>query len=110
MTLMIITREVFKLKEYITIKHLENMAIVILVTGMMVSFAYTVEFVMAAYSASHNEQYAFINRMTGPFAWAFWIMFTCNVVSPHFLWFKKLRTNIKSAFCDLDCREHRHVV
>lgn len=98
MTLMIITREVFKLKEYITIKHLENMAIVILVTGMMVSFAYTVEFVMAAYSASHIEQYAFINRLKGPFAWAFWIMFTCNVVSPHFMWFKSLRTNIKVLF------------
>ncbi|HMV36732.1 MAG TPA: polysulfide reductase NrfD, partial [Turneriella sp.] len=98
LTLMIITREIFKLKEYITLKHLENMAIVILVTGMMVSFAYTVEFVMAAYSASHIEQYAFINRLKGPFAWAFWIMFTCNVVSPHFMWFKSLRTNIKVLF------------
>lgn len=98
LTLMIITREVFQLKEYITLKHLENMAIVILVTGMMVSFAYTVEFVIAAYSASHNEQYVFINRLTGPYAWAFWTMFTCNVVSPHFMWFKKLRTNIKVLF------------
>lgn len=98
MTLMIITREIFKLKEYVTLKHLESMAIIILVTGMMVSFAYTMEFVMAAYSVSHNEQYASLNRIHGPFAWAFWIMFTCNVVSPHFLWFKKIRTNVKFLF------------
>jgi len=98
MTLMIITREVFQLKQYITLKHLENMAIVILLTGMMVSFAYTIEFVIAAYSGNKIEQYAFLNRLKGPYAWGFWTMFTCNVVSPHFMWFKKLRTNIPFLF------------
>ncbi len=98
MTILIITRQVFKLKQYITMKHLENMAIVILVTGMMVSFAYTVEFIMAAYSANEPEQYVFLNRLKGPYAWAFWTMFTCNVVSPHFMWFKNLRTNIYVLF------------
>ena len=94
LTLLIITREVFKLKDYITMKHLENMGIVILVTGMIVSFAYAIEFLMAAYSAYEPEQYVFLNRLKGPYAWAFWTMFTCNVVSPHFMWFKKLRTNV----------------
>ena len=98
LTLMIITRQVFKLKQYITMKHLENMGIVILVTGMMVSFAYTIEFIMATYSANEPEQYVFMNRLTGPYAWAFWTMFTCNVVSPHFMWFKKLRTNVIMLF------------
>lgn len=98
LTLMIIMRSVFKMKEYITMKHLENMGMVILTTGMMVSFAYTVEFVMAAYSANDVEQYVFMNRMTGPYAWAFWTMFACNVVSPHFMWFKKLRTNVYVLF------------
>jgi Ni/Fe-hydrogenase subunit HybB-like protein len=98
LTLMIIMREVFQLKEYITITHLENMGLVILVTGMIVSFAYTVEFIMAYYSANHIEQYVFMNRLGGPYAWAFWTMFTCNVVSPHFMWFKKLRTNIVVLF------------
>ena len=98
LTLMIITRQVFKLKQYITIKHLENMGIVILVTGMMVSLAYTIEFIMAAYSANEPEQYVFMNRLTGPYAWAFWTMFSCNVVSPHFMWFKKLRTNVVVLF------------
>ena len=98
LTLMIITREAFKLKQYITIKHLENMGIVILVTGMMISLAYTTEFIMAAYSANEPEQYVFMNRLQGPYAWAFWTMFTCNVVSPHFMWFKKLRTNVVVLF------------
>lgn len=98
MTLMIISRAVFNLREYITISHLENMAIVILLTGMMVSLAYTTEFIIAAYSANPVEQYAFMNRLQGPYAWAFWIMFTANVVSPHFMWFKKLRTNITVLF------------
>ena len=94
LTLMIITRQVFNLKQYITLKHLENMGLVILVTGMIVSLAYTTEFIIAAYSAYEPEQYVFLNRMQGPYAWAFWTMFFCNVVSPHFMWFKKLRTNI----------------
>lgn len=98
LTIMIISREVFGLKQYITLKHLENMALVILLTGMMVSFAYTTEFVMAYYSANDMEQYVFLNRLTGPYAWSFWTMFTCNVVSPHFMWFKKLRTNIYVLF------------
>ncbi|RME87840.1 MAG: hydrogenase [Candidatus Hydrogenedentota bacterium] len=98
LTLMIITREVFKLKEYITLKHLENMGKVILVTGLIVSMAYTTEFIMAAYSGAKYEQYVFLNRLKGPYAWAFWTMFACNVVSPHFMWFKKLRTNVKFLF------------
>ena len=98
LTLMIIMREAFKLKEYITIKHLENMGIIILVTGMIVSFAYATEFIIAAYSAYEPEQYVFLNRLSGPYAWAFWTMFICNVVSPHFMWFKKLRTNIAVLF------------
>ena len=93
MTLMVITRKFFHLEKYITIGHLEKMAYVILLTGMILSFAYATEFIIAAYSVNPAEQYVFLNRLKGPFAWAFWIMFTCNVVSPHFLWFKKIRTN-----------------
>ncbi|MCB1145794.1 MAG: polysulfide reductase NrfD [Leptospiraceae bacterium] len=98
LTLMIIMRRTFKLEDYITMKHLENIGLVILVTGMMVSYAYTVEFVIAAYSANKVEQYVFMNRLAGPYAWAFWTMFACNVVSPHFMWFKKLRNNLTVLF------------
>lgn len=99
LTLMIITREVFKLKEYVTLKHLENMGIVILVTGYIVSFAYVVEYVTAAYSANEFEQYHFINRISGPMAWTYWLgMVFCNMITPNIIWFKKMRTNVKVLF------------
>ena len=99
LTLMIVTREGFKFKEYITVKHLENMAIIVLVTGSIVSFIYASEFIMAAYSGSEVEQYVFFKtRMSGPYAWAFWTMFTCNVVAPQLFWFKKIRTSIIPIF------------
>ncbi len=99
LTLMIIAREVFKLKEYITIKHLENMGKMILFTGGVVGFAYIMEFVIAAYSQNPYEEYIFfVARMQGPYAWAFWIMFFCNVIVPHTMWFKKLRTNVAFLF------------
>lgn len=99
LSLMIISRKLFHLEAYITMKHLENMAYIILVTGLIVSFAYTTEFVMAAYSAWDAEQYVFLNRLKGPFSVAFWTMFTCNVVAPHFLWFKRVRKSVVLLFC-----------
>ncbi len=94
LTLLIIMREVFNLTAYITIKHLENMAKVVTLTGMLVGLAYATEFFIAAYSGSPNEGFAFINRMFGPYWWSYWIMVSCNVISPQIFWFKKLRTNI----------------
>lgn len=98
LTLLIITREVMNFKDYITVAHIEAMCKVVILTGMTVSLAYGTEFFIAWYSGNEYEQYAFINRATGPFAWAYWTMVTCNVVSPHFLWFKKIRTNMKAVF------------
>lgn len=94
LTLLVIMREVFNLKQYITIKHLENMAKVVTLTGMIVGLAYGTEFFIAAYSGSPNEAFAFINRAFGPYWWSYWIMISCNVISPQIFWFKKLRTNI----------------
>jgi len=93
LTLMIIARSVLGYQHLITIRHLENMAKIIIVTGGIVSLAYATEFFMAWYSGNPYERFIFINRATGPFKWAFWIMFTCNVVSPHLCWFKKVRTS-----------------
>ena len=97
-TLMVIAREVFNLKNYITIKHLENMNKIILVTGMIVGLAYATEFFIAWYSGNEYEGFAFINRMMGPYWWAYWIMVSCNVISPQFFWFKKMRTSIPVMF------------
>ena len=98
LTLLIITRKVYNLEDYITIKHLELMNIVIIVTGSIVGIAYLTELFMAWYSGVAYEQYAFYNRVTGPYWWAYWSMMTCNVISPQLFWFKKIRTNIVATF------------
>ncbi|MDN3687197.1 NrfD/PsrC family molybdoenzyme membrane anchor subunit [Cyclobacterium jeungdonense] len=98
LTLMIVTRKVFKLEDYITIGHIELMNIVIIITGSIVGIAYITEFFMAWYSGVAAEQYAFVNRMFGPYWWAYWSMMTCNVISPQLFWFKKIRTSIVATF------------
>ncbi|HYG37453.1 MAG TPA: NrfD/PsrC family molybdoenzyme membrane anchor subunit [Cytophagales bacterium] len=98
LTLMLVVRKVYKLENYITIEHIEMMNIIIIVTGSIVGIAYITEFFIAWYSGVEYEQYAFINRMTGPYYWAYWSMMTCNVLSPQLLWIKKIRTSIVATF------------
>jgi hypothetical protein len=99
-----------QLEHLITMTHLENMNKVILATGMIVGYAYGTEFFIAWYSGNPYTSYVFfVNRAFGPYWWAYWSMITCNVISPQFFWFKKLRTNIPFMF-HLDLRQHRHVV
>lgn len=87
-------RELFGLKELITIRHLENMCKILLTTGMIVGYAYATELFMAWYSGNLYERFAFLNRMAGPYSWAYWTMVSCNVLAPQLFWFKRLRTNI----------------
>ena len=98
LTLLIVTRKVFKLEDYITIYHIELMNIVIIITGSIVGIAYITEFFVAWYGQVPAEFYAFYNRATGPYWWAYWSMMTCNVISPQLFWSKKLRTNIVATF------------
>lgn len=98
MTLLIITREVLDLKQFITLKHFDNMNKIMLATGMMVGYAYAMEMFIAWYSGSDWERWIFINRAFGDYAWAYWTMVTCNVVSPQVFWFKKLRRSIPLMF------------
>jgi hypothetical protein len=74
------------------------MNIVIIITGSIVGIAYITEFFIAWYSGVEAEQYAFINRATGPYWWAYWSMMTCNVISPQLFWIKKIRTSIIATF------------
>jgi len=98
LTLMIVARSVMGFEHLITIRHLENMAKIIIVTGGIVGLAYGTEFFIAWFSGNAYERFAFINRATGPFAWAYWIMVSCNVISPQLLWFKRLRTSVPVLF------------
>ena len=97
-TLLIIMRKVCNLEAYITVQHIELMNIVIMITGSIVGVAYITELFVAWYSGVEFEQYAFLNRATGPYWWAYWSMMTCNVFSPQFMWFKRLRTSIMFSF------------
>jgi molybdopterin-containing oxidoreductase family membrane subunit len=65
LTLMLITRHVYKLQDYITMEHIEMMNIIVTVTGSIVGIAYITEFFIAWYSGVEYEQYAFVNRMSG---------------------------------------------
>ncbi|PWJ43109.1 NrfD/PsrC family molybdoenzyme membrane anchor subunit [Sediminitomix flava] len=98
LTLMIITRKVYKLEDYITMEHIELMCIVITITGSVVGIAYITEFCIAWYSGVEYEQYAFVNRMTGQYWWAYWAMMGCNVISPQMFYIKKARTSIGFIF------------
>ncbi|MBL8862943.1 MAG: polysulfide reductase NrfD [Planctomycetes bacterium] len=93
-TIMVPARELFGLKELVTLRHLENMNKVILATGSMVGFAYLTEFFIAWYGGNAYERFAFLNRALGPYAWAYWLMVTCNVVAPQLFWSRRIRTNL----------------
>jgi molybdopterin-containing oxidoreductase family membrane subunit len=98
LTLLLITRAVFKLEDYITIYHIELMNIIIIVTGSIVGIAYITELFISWYSGVEYEGYAFYNRVQGPYAWAYWSMMTCNVISPQLFWIKKIRTSLVATF------------
>jgi len=97
-TLMVICRVAFGLKGLITLLHFDRMAKLMLLTGTIVGYAYGIEFFIAWYSGNPFERFVFLNRALGPYAWAYWIMVSCNVLSPQLFWFKKLRTSIPVMF------------
>ncbi len=98
LTLMLVTRAMFKLEDYVTIEHIELMNIIIIITGSIVGIAYITELFISWYSGVEAEQYAFLNRATGPYWWAYWTMMTCNVISPQLFWIKKIRRSIVATF------------
>ncbi|MBL8714995.1 MAG: polysulfide reductase NrfD [Myxococcales bacterium] len=97
-SLMVLVRKAYGLEHLITLRHLENMNKIILATGSMVGYAYAMEFFIAWYSGNVYERYAFINRAFGPYAWAYWTMVSCNVITPQLFWFRKIRTSIPAMF------------
>ena len=98
LTLMLITRKVLHLEDYITLEHIESMNKVILTTGTIVGVAYLTELFISWYSQYPYEQFAFFNRALGPYWWAYFGMMFCNVVSPQLFWSRKLRRNVTLTF------------
>ena len=98
LTLAIPLRHFYGLKNFITLKHLENCAKLLLVTGLLVTYSYVMEDFMAWYGNDPYEKYILINRAFGDYWLSYWILVTCNVVTPQFLWFKKVRTSVPLLF------------
>jgi molybdopterin-containing oxidoreductase family membrane subunit len=93
LTLAIPIRAVYGLQDFITLRHLQNMAKVMLVTGLIVAYGYLTEAFIAWYSADKYELFVPINRATGPYWWTYWALILCNIAIPQVLWFRKVRTN-----------------
>ena len=93
LTLMLPLRAIYGLHDLITQYHIDCMCKIILATGSMVGYAYAMEFFIAWYGANPYEGFAFVNRAFGQYAWAYWIMISCNVISPQLFWFKSIRRN-----------------
>ena len=98
LTIAIPLRAFYKLQDFITMRHIENMAKVTLVTGLVVAYGYMSEIFFAFYSGEYYEQYFITNRITGPYWWAFGALMLCNVLAPQTLWFKRVRTNLPLLF------------
>jgi molybdopterin-containing oxidoreductase family membrane subunit len=98
MTLAIPLRYVYGLEDFITLRHLQNMAKIMLATGLIVGYGYMMETFMAWYSADHYEEFMIHNRMTGPYWHYYWALIFCNILTPQILWFKKIRVNVPVLF------------
>jgi len=98
LTLAIPLRKAYGLEDFITLRHAENMAKVMLATSLIVAYGYLMEAFMAWYSGNGYERFMIWNRMTGPYAWSYWALIFCNVVVINTLWWKSLRTNVVYLF------------
>jgi molybdopterin-containing oxidoreductase family membrane subunit len=92
LTIAIPLRKLYGLEDFITLRHLKNMAIVMLATGMIVAYGYLMETFMAWYSGDIFEKYMMMNRMFGPYGWMYWILILFNILIPQALWIRRLQT------------------
>jgi Ni/Fe-hydrogenase subunit HybB-like protein len=98
MTLAIPIRKFYNLEDFITMRHLGNMAKVMLATGLIVAYGYMMETFMAFYSGNPFDRFTIINRMTGPYAFFYWMLIACNIVIPQCMWSRKVRNNVAILF------------
>jgi molybdopterin-containing oxidoreductase family membrane subunit len=94
LTLAIPLRKFFGLEDFITTRHLDNAAKVMLATGLMVAYGYASEIFMAFYGGDRYQIYMTLNRMTGPYAPVYWTLIACNVLTPQLLWSRRLRGKV----------------
>jgi Ni/Fe-hydrogenase subunit HybB-like protein len=98
MTLAIPIRKFYNLEDFITMRHLGNMAKVMLATGLIVAYGYMMETFMAFYSGNPFDRFLIINRMTGPYWFFYWMLIACNIVIPQIMWLRSVRNNVAILF------------
>jgi Ni/Fe-hydrogenase subunit HybB-like protein len=99
LTLAIPLRKFYGLEDFITLRHLDNMAKMMLATGLIVSYGYLMETFMAFYSGNRFDRYMIVNRMFGPYAPVYWLLITCNIAIPMtLLWSRRIRRNVLALF------------
>jgi Ni/Fe-hydrogenase subunit HybB-like protein len=98
LTIAIPLRKLYGLEDFITLRHLKNMGIVMLATGMIVAYGYLMETFFAWYSGDIYEKYMMINRMFGPYGWMYWLLILFNILIPQALWIRRVRTNTLTLF------------
>ena len=98
LTLAIPLRVAYRLEDFITMRHIDLMAKVMLATGLMVSYGYAMEAFFGWYSANQYERFMIWNRMTGPYAWSYWMLIAINAGMIQLLWFQSVRQNTKLLF------------
>jgi Ni/Fe-hydrogenase subunit HybB-like protein len=98
LTLAIPLRAVYRLEDFITLRHLQNMAKVMLATGLIVAYGYMMEAFMSWYSGNEFEEFMLLNRVTGPYAPYYWALLLCNVLAPQALWSERVRANVPLLF------------
>ena len=98
LTLAIPLRKFYGLEDFVTMRHLDNMAKVMLATGLIVAYSYMMETFMAFYSGNSYDQYMMMNRMTGPYAVVYWVLIASNLLAAQVLWWSKIRRNVLALF------------
>jgi molybdopterin-containing oxidoreductase family membrane subunit len=98
LTLAIPLRKVYGLEDFITMRHIKNMAKVMLATGLIVAYGYLMEAFTAWYSGNEYEQYMILNRLRGPYAPFYWALMVCNVLAPQLIWLDKIQNNVVALF------------
>ena len=94
MTLTIPLRRVYNLEDFVTMRHLDNMAKVMLATGLIVAYGYSMEAFVAWYSGNQFEAYMYLNRIFGPYGWSYIALILCNIIVTQALWFRRVRRNV----------------
>jgi Ni/Fe-hydrogenase subunit HybB-like protein len=98
LTIAIPLRKFYHFEDFITMRHLENMAKVMLATGLIVAYGYFFEFFMSLYSGQKFDVFLVQQRLHGPYAHYYYALILCNILTPQLLWLRSMRTNVAVLF------------